>query len=146
MAKLPPLRYWSPELALRPDIDKQHKLLIYQYERLENAIKKGRGYEMLINIVLFLHQYALTHFQTEEREMLEHDYPEYGEHAEEHDLYKTRVSQFEYRMKAQPENPRFAPHVDHCKSGINSLCCLSMSGLNASSGDQYRSGGSFAIL
>jgi len=37
--------------------------------------------------------------------MLEYDYPEYGEHAEEHDLYKTRVFQFEHRMKAQPENP-----------------------------------------
>jgi len=105
MVKLPPLRYWSPELELRQDIDKQHKFLIYQYERLENAIKEGHGYELLINIVLFLHQYALTHFQTEEREMLEYNYPEYGEHAEQHDLCKTRVFQFEYRMKTQPKNP-----------------------------------------
>ena len=100
------IRYWSKDLESGHEtIDNQHKRLVFQYQQLEDAIQEDHGLDKIAGIALFLHRYVLEHFNTEEQEMLAHDYPEYPEQAEQHDEYKKRIFKFKEHISKYPENP-----------------------------------------
>jgi len=60
-SELPDPQRWSKDLESGdPVIDWQHKELLRRFEKLEEALKEGSGQEMIVNLVAFLHRYALT--------------------------------------------------------------------------------------
>ena len=61
---------------------------------LNEAMRKGKGKEILGKIVHGLTEYTQTHFQTEEKYFEEYGYPEGEPHKREHTAFTARVSQF----------------------------------------------------
>ena len=78
---------WTPDRATGVElIDEQHKQLIERMNELDRAVRFSRGVPKIIKTLDFLIEYTDFHFGTEERNMVELDYPqlEYhrGQHAE----------------------------------------------------------------
>ena len=79
---------WTPALAVAcPMIDAQHQELFRRAERLILALRGGERTEVS-PLVVFLSEYAATHFGDEERLMAEVGYPELGEHRAAHEAFR----------------------------------------------------------
>lgn len=72
-------------------IDAQHKELFKITNELLNACKEGKGTEFVKNIVEFLLNYVNTHFATEEKYMLDYEYPEYNSHKIQHQMFMKKA-------------------------------------------------------
>jgi hemerythrin len=80
-----PLFVWKPSYELDiPEIDAQHRHLVGLINQLYDAMKVGQGQEILDHILGELQVYIKEHFETEERFMQQHHYPDFEKHREEH--------------------------------------------------------------
>jgi hemerythrin len=76
---------WSSELSVGvDDIDQQHKRLIGMVNDLDDAMRKGKGKEILGRIIDKMNGYTVTHFKTEEDLFTRFGYPESASHRKEH--------------------------------------------------------------
>lgn len=76
---------WTDALAVGiEEIDRQHKGLFEQVDRLLVAAQRGAGQEELGNLLDFLGRYVVEHFGTEERYMAQYGYPESPAHKQQH--------------------------------------------------------------
>jgi hemerythrin len=67
---------WGPALELgHARIDADHRSLVETLNRLRSAVAQGKGREEIEAVLVFLRDYAVTHFTTEEALMLQHGYP-----------------------------------------------------------------------
>jgi hemerythrin len=73
------------------EIDQQHRTLIAMVDELHQAMRGGKGKEVLGEILKKLVQYTQTHFAAEERLMAKHGYPEYEEHRARHERMREKV-------------------------------------------------------
>ena len=82
-------------------IDEQHKGLVDDVNKLADAMKAGRGKEMLNDILRDLLAYADYHFKTEEELFKKYNYPDSDKHIKEHRSFKEQVEEFnnEYQEK-----------------------------------------------
>jgi hemerythrin-like metal-binding protein len=79
---------WDDSFAINIDtVDQQHKELVSRVEHLMETISGKEVRSRLKETFDFLHQYTREHFKHEEKLMLEHDYPEYESHKEEHSMF-----------------------------------------------------------
>lgn len=79
---------WSPSLAVGvPLIDAQHQELFRRAERLILALRGGDRSEVA-PLVVYLAEYAATHFADEERLMAEVGYPELDQHRVAHEAFR----------------------------------------------------------
>jgi hemerythrin len=84
---------WSDDLVSGvAHIDSQHKLIIKKFGELLTACKNGMGREEAVEMVQFMHDYCLEHFELEEQHMKDHDYPYFLSHAREHRDFKQRFN------------------------------------------------------
>ncbi|MCB1190526.1 MAG: bacteriohemerythrin [Leptospiraceae bacterium] len=84
---------WSDYLSIYYDpIDNQHKELIERVSGLLTKIKDGKGIEETHQMLLFLEEYTVKHFSTEEKIMLKYDYPYYEEHKKQHEIFINELS------------------------------------------------------
>ncbi len=67
------------------EVDIQHKKLIGLINQLYDAMRIGKGREVLGSVLTELVHYTIYHFSTEERLFREYGYPEYDEHKQIHD-------------------------------------------------------------
>jgi len=82
-----PLR-WSPDQAVGIDlIDAQHRELYLRAERLINALRRSDRSEVE-QLVRYLGDYVLEHFEAEERLMRESGFPGAAAHRVEHERFK----------------------------------------------------------
>lgn len=79
--------------------DDQHKKLIDMVNELHDAMKVGKGKEVLEKILAGLIQYTVTHFSNEERLMKLHNYPGYEQHKKEHNLLTIQVSDVQKKYR-----------------------------------------------
>jgi hemerythrin len=80
--------HWTPALAVGvPMIDAQHQELFRRAERFILALRGGERAEVA-PLVVYLSEYAATHFSDEERLMVEAGYPELAEHRAAHDAFR----------------------------------------------------------
>jgi hemerythrin len=91
---------WTPDLAVGVDlIDTQHKELIDKMNELDRAVRLSRGVPKIIKTLDFLIEYTDYHFGTEEKNMVEQEYPHYdfhkGQHAEFVNTLKNLEMDFE---------------------------------------------------
>jgi hemerythrin-like metal-binding protein len=87
---------WDETYSVRIDeIDRQHQKFTALLDLLFEAIEAGRSQSTLIGILHALIAYADHHFNTEERLMIKHRYPELGAHQKEHETFRAKLSEFE---------------------------------------------------
>lgn len=77
---------WKDEYSVQVDeIDEQHKKLFSLINRLADAMKVGKGRDVLDAVLTELMAYTEYHFNTEEQLFQQHSYPDYEEHKQMHD-------------------------------------------------------------
>jgi len=92
---------WTPSLAVGvPMIDAQHQELFRRAERLILALRGGDRTEVA-PLVVYLSEYAATHFADEERLMGEIGYPDLAEHRAAHEAFRKEFKELvrEYERK-----------------------------------------------
>lgn len=84
-AVMTPLMSWKDAWSVGvPSLDEQHKNLISLVNKLNDAMKSGRGKDVLGDILAKLVNYTKTHFAAEEQLMRMHSYPDLASHQVEH--------------------------------------------------------------
>ncbi|SNB47071.1 bacteriohemerythrin [Geobacter sp. DSM 9736] len=83
---------WSDSYRVNiKQIDDQHKKLIEMINTLHDAMKVGKGSQVLGEVLKSLIDYTGSHFATEEKLMKLHNYPDYEHHKKEHNLLVMQV-------------------------------------------------------
>lgn len=87
---------WSPRLSVNdPAIDQQHKGLFTLIGRLVDVHRdRERSPDAMLAVMQALLDYSVAHFQAETAYMMEHDYPGFKEHCEEHLAFTKRLEGF----------------------------------------------------
>lgn len=75
-------------------IDIQHKELFKMTNELLEACKQGKGAKEVDKVIAFLDKYVKTHFETEEKYMVEYNFNGYDYHKLQHDLFVKKSRRF----------------------------------------------------
>jgi hemerythrin len=90
-----PLINWTDSLSVKVgEIDRQHQKLVGMINDLNDAMRQGKGKDVLGKIVNELVAYAATHFKTEEKYFDQYGYPDADSHKKEHADFTKKVSEF----------------------------------------------------
>jgi len=81
-------------------IDEQHQSLVEIFNRLHGAMKQGKGKAEVEGILVFLKDYTVTHFATEEELMAKHGYTGTAKHKEIHADLVRQVADLVARFQA----------------------------------------------
>jgi hemerythrin len=91
---------WNEAFAVGiKKIDDQHKGLIEFINSLHDAMKAGKGNNVIGAILSDLLNYTASHFSTEEKLFQQYAYPEYLRHKQEHDDLTKKVIAFSNDFK-----------------------------------------------
>jgi hemerythrin len=91
---------WTKDLETgNPLIDSQHQQLIKAVNDLLAACSTGQGRDKLNQTLDFLVSYTVKHFGDEERLQVQHQYPDYTNHKNLHEHFKTFVQDLVAQMK-----------------------------------------------
>jgi hemerythrin-like metal-binding protein len=83
---------WDSSLSVGiNEIDEQHMMIMYRVKELCQAIDRDEDTSILYDTLNFLINYAEHHFATEEKLMLEVEYPGYEAHKAKHEEFKISV-------------------------------------------------------
>jgi hemerythrin len=86
---------WNDSFSVKvAEIDKQHQKLIVMINELNDAMRQGKGKDVLGKIINGLVEYTATHFKTEENYFKQFNYPQALAHKKEHDAFVQKVSEF----------------------------------------------------
>jgi len=86
---------WSNDLSVNvAEIDGQHRQLINMINELNDAMKQGRGKEVLNKTLTDLFAYAQKHFATEEGYFTKFGYPQAMSHKAKHTAFIEKVYDF----------------------------------------------------
>lgn len=79
---------WTPALSVGNEfIDGQHQELIRRVAKFVNECEKGVGKNEVKNLLGFLGEYVVQHFQDEEQLQQKISYPAYPAHKKQHDAF-----------------------------------------------------------
>jgi hemerythrin len=81
------------------EIDEQHKVLVGMINTLHEAILEHKGRDANRAIINDMVNYALVHFDTEEKYMRKYDFPEYPVHKLQHDKFRSKALDLQKRME-----------------------------------------------
>lgn len=87
------------EVGVR-EIDAQHRRLFDLANQLADAVRVGKGQEVLAEVLAELVRYTQTHFAFEEQLMAQHHYPAAPEHRQQHQELVQQVTAFKQRLHA----------------------------------------------
>ncbi len=95
---------WTSELETGIDeVDEQHKALVAIYNKLDEAMRTGRGHKTMGEILVALVSYTAEHFEQEEQLMADDGYPELESHRSEHRQLLDKVNRFQKRLASGQE-------------------------------------------
>ena len=95
---------WTEDLATGVnEIDDQHKELFKIINELLNACNTGKGREMIDKVILFLSDYVIHHFGTEERLMTRYNYPQFQSHKSQHQYFLKGYSDLKRELEISEE-------------------------------------------
>lgn len=87
---------WDQSFSVNvKEIDNQHKKLVDLVNGLHEAMKLGKGKDIMSKVLDELIKYTATHFATEENFMTKHNYPLYSQHKREHDKFVKQVLSYQ---------------------------------------------------
>lgn len=96
-----PLFNWSPDFSVGiAAMDEEHRKLIDLINRLFDAMKEGRGRDVMEPVFTGLVEYTQTHFSDEEALMARYEYPGLAAQKEEHRLLVQSVSDKYQKFKS----------------------------------------------
>jgi hemerythrin len=75
-----------------PEIDRQHKELCDQVDKLQEACTKGKGADEVKKVLDFLASYTVRHFADEEAFQQKVRYPGYAQHKAKHTEFLNQVT------------------------------------------------------
>lgn len=91
---------WSQKLEIGvPAIDTQHKELVNRINLLLEASSKGKGKEEIEGLLNFLASYVVTHFSSEEQQMVRSAYPGYAAHRELHQAFIAELNKLKQQFQ-----------------------------------------------
>jgi hemerythrin len=83
---------WSDSLSVKvKQFDDQHKKLVDMVNQLFDAMKTGKGNQVMGDILKQLIAYTQTHFAAEERLLKQYGYPDFEAHKKEHNALVIQV-------------------------------------------------------
>lgn len=83
---------WSDTLSVKvKQFDDQHKKLVDMVNQLFDAMKTGKGNQVMGDILKQLIAYTQTHFAAEERLLKQYGYPDFEAHKKEHNALVMQV-------------------------------------------------------
>lgn len=86
---------WSSEFISGIDvIDFQHKILVERINEMINSINKNESQENLMFLFVFLEDYMIYHFSTEEQFFNSFNYLDKEKHLREHHEFNEKMIQF----------------------------------------------------
>ena len=92
---------WSSALSVNVKLfDDQHKKLVNMVNQLHDAMKVGKGSEVLGPIFNSLISYTASHFADEERLMQQNGYPDLAKHKAEHTKLTSQVLDLQKQYQA----------------------------------------------
>jgi hemerythrin len=92
---------WKEELATGYElIDDQHKELFRRFNNFQSACKTGKGLEELTSLLTFLGDYIRSHLEMEEQLQIEHNYPDYVKHKQQHDEFRHKFNALEDQLNS----------------------------------------------
>ena len=95
---------WSEDFSVKVrEIDDQHKRLIIMLNTLHEALVTERGREVQRKVINDMINYAVVHFGTEEKYMVQFCYPDHVNHKTEHDRFSVKAAD----LKARVDGNRF---------------------------------------
>ena len=101
---------WTEDLSVGVDaVDNQHKELFRRINSLVDAIKQGKCKTEITGVIVFLEDYALSHFGEEETFMKDHSYPPYEDHRAQHAIFINNLS--ELRKELEDVGPSYVLSV-----------------------------------
>ena len=80
-------------------IDTQHKELLNRINSLIRAVDEGKGTESLKGLFVFLDDYVIAHFGTEQEYMAEYEYPEKDIHIIEHTFFIGELNELKASLR-----------------------------------------------
>jgi hemerythrin len=87
---------WSGNYSVSVnEIDLQHQKLIGMINELNDAMARGKGKDVLGNIISGLINYTASHFAMEEKYFDKYKYPAAPSHKKEHADFVQKVTQFQ---------------------------------------------------
>ena len=90
---------WNESLSVGiASIDEQHKKLVKMINDLNEAMRSGRGKDVIGNILNDLVSYTQIHFRHEEDLFARHGYPEADSHKQEHADLVAKVMDFKQQF------------------------------------------------
>src|SRR5690349_9881008 len=93
------------------EIDEQHRELFSRLDKLENALRDGKGSEIVISTFHFLDNYVQRHFRAEEELQELYRYPHRAMHAAEHAVFRKRLKELEERLTIEDPSENLAVHT-----------------------------------
>lgn len=96
---------WTESLSVGNEvIDNQHKELIEKVNDVLDACNQKKGKEKIDEVMLFLKDYTVKHFQAEEGLMQKYKYPDYNVHKQIHENFIKDVNELEAKIKNEGVN------------------------------------------
>lgn len=93
---------WTEDLSIgNKEIDNQHKELFNRINQLLDACNKGLGKEVAGKTLIFLEDYIITHFTSEEGLQRKHNYPDYEAHKSLHVKFIKEFNELKKRFEAE---------------------------------------------
>lgn len=94
-----PAIVWNDTYSVRiKQLDQQHQQLVKLVNELDEAMRSGKGKDVLAKTLSTLIDYTKTHFVTEERLLQTFGYPEFMAHKVEHDRLTEKVLQLQQQI------------------------------------------------
>lgn len=92
---------WKDSFAIGvPEIDKQHRELCDQVDKLFEACARGKAIDEVLALLSFLEDYTVRHFRDEEAFQLKINYPRYEEHKAKHSDFVAKVEKMKNEATA----------------------------------------------
>ena len=90
---------WDESISISiAGIDRQHQKIFELMNKLNNAMRKGKGKDLLANILNELADYTETHLREEEKYFALFGYSGASGHEKEHWYFESKVADFKNRL------------------------------------------------
>ena len=76
------------------ELDEQHKQLIATVNELDQALRERQGDSALDSVLQKLFAYSIEHFASEERLMMQYDFPGLSTHRAQHEEFRRKLTGF----------------------------------------------------
>jgi len=94
---------WNEKFSVNVrEIDDQHKVLVNYLNNLWDAMKNGKGRNVLGEVLDGMIRYTFIHFATEEKYMQKFGYPDFGTHKIEHDKLTQKAIEIQKHFQEAP--------------------------------------------